>query len=359
MVISSNQRFSTTYVQRLDLAPQGFSAKTTPSPTFLQRVQDTLPGFVRSFFGLDPLHNQPLVPNPHNPFQSPLSKPLYVFGDIHGELVGFYENLQNAGLIDAHSNWTGQDQVLVQLGDVIDRGFFSEECWVYLENLQQKAVESGGQVVRLIGNHELNLLQGKKILASFFLNDVDAFTEKLTNDVLSGRVQLAYTDGKRLYVHAGLRSKIRHQLMLEIKELKKCSVDEVYLEDIVQYVNSLLIQAIQEKDFSHTIFNVGPLRGGSDSRGGMLWVDLKELLDSNHARALPQVIGHNPPRHPEDPPIRITETQGLIEVDAGMNAIYGGRRAYVVFSKDQIKVRHKNAENQQWQEKIAPDLIGA
>jgi calcineurin-like phosphoesterase family protein len=50
-----------------------------------------------------------------------------VIGDVHGELNGFKEILRHAGLIDDHDSWTGGRSLLIQTGDVIDRGPHSPE----------------------------------------------------------------------------------------------------------------------------------------------------------------------------------------------------------------------------------------
>ena len=76
-------------------------------------------------------------------------------GDIHGELKGFKEILAQAALKDARGNWSGKEAVLVQTGDVIDRGPHSIEAVQLLRQLQTQASAAGGQVVRLCGNHEL------------------------------------------------------------------------------------------------------------------------------------------------------------------------------------------------------------
>lgn len=285
------------------------------------------------------------------------NKELVVFGDIHGEIFGFIENLLNAELIDEEGNWAGKDQVLVQLGDVIDRGYASEAAWEYLSLLQLQAENSKGEVVRLIGNHELLVLEGYYHYAAQVIQNPKAFAEKVKAEIISGKVKLAYTDGKRLFVHAGLRTEMRDLLVKELMEKKECSSEEIYLKDLVTYVNELLVKAVQEEDFSHPIFDIGVSRGGNKKVGGILWEDLSELIHSQRALDIPQVIGHNPPRQKDDPLIRISESQKLVEVDAGLNPIYGGNKAYVIFNPSEIKVRAKDPEKQQWIEMVAQDYL--
>jgi len=68
------------------------------------------------------------------------------------------------------------------------------------------------------------------------------------------------------------------------------------------------------------------------------------------------VVGHNPPRYTFEPPIRITDSQRLIEVDAGLNPVYGGNQAYVVFEKSDIRVRVKD-QDEGWFEQVAHDVF--
>lgn len=289
--------------------------------------------------------------------QIPLNQELVVLGDIHGEIVGLIENLLNAGLIDLEGNWAQTESIFVQLGDVIDRGYASEAAWNYLARLQAQAEEGKGKVVRLIGNHELMVLEGIYKLASQVIIDPEQFALKVKEEIKLGKVKLAYTDGKRLFVHAGLRTKMRDLLIQELTAKKRCSSEDLYLGDLVDYLNELLIQAVEADDFSHPIFNVGISRGGDQSIGGILWEDISEILKSKRALDVAQVIGHNPPRHLQDPMIRITESQKLVAVDAGLNPAYGGNRAYVIFNDSEIKIRAKNCKMQQWIELIAKDHL--
>jgi hypothetical protein len=271
------------------------------------------------------------------------NKSVYVFGDIHGELNGFWENLLNAGLIDNDKKWVGKSCVMVQMGDVIDRGIMSEEAWDYLKELQAQAEKTSGTVVRLTGNHELMVLEGNFHYANRVIKNPEKFAEKVKAEILNGNARLAYTDGKRLYTHAGLRSKIRELIISEIMAKQQNGNNQVFVEDIVDHLNGILVKAVENNDFSHPIFQVGHSRGGNHSHGGVLWEDVSEMLSSKNARDIPQVIGHNPPRYRGESPIRVTESKRLVNVDAGLNHLYGGHRAYVVFEGSDIIVKNKVA----------------
>lgn len=282
-------------------------------------------------------------------------KRIFAFGDIHGELKGLCENLLDAGLIDNEGKWIGESCIMVQMGDVIDRGAKSEEAWNYLNELQTQADKTTGKVIRLTGNHELMVLQGNFHYANSVIKDPAKFAEKVKIEILSGNVRLAYTDGKRLYTHAGLRSKVREQIIKEIMEKQSNANGQIFVEDIVDYLNNLLLKAVEHNDYTHAIFQVGYSRGGDHSNGGVLWEDVSEMLRSANARDIPQVIGHNPPRSPGESPIRVTESKRLVNVDAGLNRIYGGHLAYVVFEGSDIIIRNKVAGF--WMQNKTKDIV--
>lgn len=75
-------------------------------------------------------------------------------GDLHGDHAAFVAILRAARLIDERGHWAGGDAVLVQTGDVTDRGPDSLRIIRDLIRLQQEAPRAGGRVVALIGNHE-------------------------------------------------------------------------------------------------------------------------------------------------------------------------------------------------------------
>jgi hypothetical protein len=76
-------------------------------------------------------------------------------GDIHGAFEQFVAILRTAGLIDNRNRWTGKKAVLVQTGDVVDRGPDSRKALDLLRKLEGEAQRAGGRVYALLGNHEL------------------------------------------------------------------------------------------------------------------------------------------------------------------------------------------------------------
>src|SRR5438552_1865543 len=70
-------------------------------------------------------------------------------GDVHGAYPQFATILEKTGVIDAHKNWIGGSTILVQTGDILDRGPQPRACLDLLMKLEQQAPKSGGRVVAL------------------------------------------------------------------------------------------------------------------------------------------------------------------------------------------------------------------
>lgn len=81
-------------------------------------------------------------------------------GDLHGDYDAWRDIARDAGLVDAKSRWSGGATVLVQTGDVADRGADSRRIIRDLMRLQREAARAGGRVVALVGNHEAMNMTG-------------------------------------------------------------------------------------------------------------------------------------------------------------------------------------------------------
>ena len=57
--------------------------------------------------------------------------------------------------------WNGNDTILVQTGDIVDRGPYGFIIYQFLQVLKKQSHEKGGDVILLLGNHELMNLRGK------------------------------------------------------------------------------------------------------------------------------------------------------------------------------------------------------
>jgi hypothetical protein len=86
--------------------------------------------------------------------QRPAVQRIVAIGDLHGDYGAWTAIAHAAGLIDDQGRWVGKKTILVQAGDVPDRGPDSAKILRQLMRLQKEAPRRGGQVIALIGNHE-------------------------------------------------------------------------------------------------------------------------------------------------------------------------------------------------------------
>jgi hypothetical protein len=81
-------------------------------------------------------------------------------GDVHGAFDAFAGILRSASLIDDQHRWIGGKTILVQTGDVTDRGAGVKPVMDLLMALEPQASKAGGRVEVLLGNHEVMNLVG-------------------------------------------------------------------------------------------------------------------------------------------------------------------------------------------------------
>jgi len=259
-----------------------------------------------------------------------------VVGDVHGELGSLKEILIHAKLIDQEENWAGECSVLIQTDDVIDRGPDSWGCIEFLQKIQEQAQDAGGQVVRLCGNHEVMLMEDSSNRYVNFKKP-EKLASLIKEEISLGKIQASYTDGERLYTHAGLRSEIRAALEKEI------GAERVDLKRLSDHINKVFRDAVKKKDFeTHAIFHVDLKRGGSHEVGGIFWGDYSLICDSLMAYNIPQIFGHTPTRKKG---VMHSHSFKLIDIDAGMHDGYGGNILYLEIGKSgNILQHHKDRD---------------
>lgn len=90
----------------------------------------------------------------------PANERVVAVADLHGDLERSLEVLRLAGLVDQAGHWCGGQAVLVQTGDLLDRGDQGSELIDLMQRLQVEAAQAGGRVEVLLGNHETMNLMG-------------------------------------------------------------------------------------------------------------------------------------------------------------------------------------------------------
>jgi hypothetical protein len=113
-------------------------------------------------------------------------------GDLHGNYEGLRTILERSGVIDRKERWVAGGTHLVQLGDVLGRGGEPGKIFRLLKRLEQEALEAGGRVHLLLGNHEAMSISGM-----LMYNTVEEFRDLADEDWLEPA-----GDGEAWEVHA-------------------------------------------------------------------------------------------------------------------------------------------------------------
>ena len=228
-----------------------------------------------------------------------------VVGDVHGQYDAFVTILRHAGLIDGQLNWCGRRNRLVQMGDILDRGPKPRQVDDLLDKIQQQANAEQGEVIRLVGNHELELLMSNFLISGFGKEEARFMRDKIKRQVLDFEVRAAYAYKGFLFTHAG----VTHKLM----KIFKMQLDELTENNVAIMINMIFREAIKHEFFRHPIFNISLHRSGTDKFGGIFWEDLDDLLASCPRSELKQVVGHTPVEE-----IVVDNGCNIIPVDVGL-----------------------------------------
>ncbi|WP_394822449.1 shewanella-like protein phosphatase [Pendulispora albinea] len=97
----------------------------------------------------------PSIPPLSERLSRPAPERLVAIGDLHGDLEKTRRVLRLAGAIDANDAWIGGKLMVVQTGDEIDRGDDDRRILDLIEKLKGDAKKAGGELIALVGNHEL------------------------------------------------------------------------------------------------------------------------------------------------------------------------------------------------------------
>ena len=239
-------------------------------------------------------------------------------GDLHGKIESLVEILDHLGIAVYRynsssnikcswndSNTSTRRTVIIQTGDIVDRGENSNLIFDCLESLQSSSSVvqhvKRNEVIRLLGNHELLWLSGDTVYKHPLdtKEKVEKLVKKLIDGILSGNIKGAhyiesFAGMKLLFSHAGLRNEM-------IQTFNNFSSDPFLARDAAEMINRVLVESCQSNsllcNFKHPIFSIGKDRGGTQI-GGSFWTDfsvLQEdaLLSTSKSRIdFIQVVGH-------------------------------------------------------------------
>lgn len=231
---------------------------------------------------------------------------LVIIGDVHGHFEQFVQLLRRAGLIDASLNWVGGADRLLQIGDIFDRGPLSLEADSLLEKLQAQAPNFKGEVVRLMGNHELEIMLGNFSVTDLPKGQLPLLQQHFTRQVLSGKIKAAYAYKGFLCTHAGVTQKLLRVF--------KAQLDNPDAANLAILINFIFRESVAHNFYKHPIFNISISRSGTNRFGGIFWEDLEDLIISYKQSPFWQVVGHTPIDH-----IVIDQNRRMIATDIGIH----------------------------------------
>ncbi|MCY7271985.1 MAG: metallophosphoesterase [Sphingomonas bacterium] len=296
-------------------------------------------------------------------------------GDLHGDYSAWIDIARNARLVDATNKWIGGQTILVQTGDIVDRGADSLKIIRHLQQLDGEAKRAGGRVIVLLGNHEAMLVTGDfryvtpgeyaafadrqskarrdaafdanaKAIVDFYhqrdasLSPRAIRAEWITTNPL-GKVEFvaawspsgelgrwaatlpaAAKVGDSLFVHGGISAKYSLVPLVEINRRARVA-----------------IQAGDASDEAIINDQMGPLwyrglvsRAGDSPAAGRPTIDseLDGALRGQGVRRL--VIGHTP----EIKGIAIQRGGKLVQIDTGISRYYGGKLGWLEIIGDRL-----------------------
>ncbi|OII77116.1 serine threonine protein phosphatase [Cryptosporidium andersoni] len=148
-------------------------------------------------------------------------------GDVHGDFNSVFTILYLSGIIDTNLNWIANNTLLIQMGDVVDRGHHGLRIYKLFYNLSFKALEKNSRLIQLLGNHEIMNLCGQ--LQYVTDEDFDSYGGKMMRQYEWSKhgfigkylrnLNIAIKVNDTIYVHAGLVPKYARMGLEEIAKL--------------------------------------------------------------------------------------------------------------------------------------------
>ena len=121
-------------------------------------------------------------------------------GDLHGDYEAWSDIAKAAGISKDGKRWSGGTTVLVQMGDITDRGPDSLKIIRDLQRLAKEAPRKGGRVEVLLGNHEaMNVIGDLRYVdpgeyAAFATRNSEQLRRRLWQAIAPERIASARVD---------------------------------------------------------------------------------------------------------------------------------------------------------------------
>lgn len=256
-------------------------------------------------------------------------KRVVAVGDIHGDYKKLIKVLHTAKIIDNKSNWIAKDTILIQTGDLIDRGNDTILIFDLMMKLKEQAKKHGCILYLLLGNHELMNLQedyryvtrGDVISFGGMANRRKEFSlDGKYGKLLRSEMNATMIIDDTLFVHAGLTT-----------VFAKYGVDQ--MNDHIHYI--LKTYPADQLFYAPIFSNNGPFWTRFLSMGQEVAVceELNMVLEMMNVKRM--VVGHTVQ---ENRKINTRCGNKFLLIDVGMSEFYGGAFAYLEFLNDKNEI---------------------
>jgi len=265
-------------------------------------------------------------------------KRIVAIGDIHGDCTKLKEILVHAEVINKREQWIAYDTLLVQTGDLIDRGGHIKDILELLIKLRREAKKKRSDVHLLFGNHEILNFRGNyqftshsdlKSWKSLEFREHQFSIEGKYGKWMRTDLNITMVVGNSLFAHAGLTPKFAQMGIDNINRQAR--------EILVNAPSFAELYQMGLKNQTHPLYNDPIL-----SDGGPLWIRDYSMKDESSicpeiettlqmVNAKRMIIGHTVQNYGE---IHSRCNGKLILIDIGLSYCYGSYFGYVEIKND-------------------------
>lgn len=168
---------------------------------------------------------------------------IVVIADLHADIFRFETILRDANILDIKGKWIAEpNTVVIQLGDQIDPKDVDDiddrhhfKMIYFTNNLQKMAAANKGQIISLIGNHELYNIDNIK-------------KKQQLREIIASRPVLLQTD-KYIFCHGGFKK--QHYFLLDIYNNTISGINEIW----TKYVCDIPLTLNEEMLLRHLILD--------------------------------------------------------------------------------------------------------
>lgn len=256
------------------------------------------------------------------PQQKKAQNRLMAIGDVHADLEATKEVLILANIIDQNHKWIAKNTILVQTGDLTDRGPDGDAILKFLKQLEEEAPKHNSQFITLLGNHEsMNLMGDWRYVSSEDIEDFGGLEQR----------KAAFIDGgtwRSWFLTHDAVQKIGHTVFVH------GGISEEYAKLGIEEINKQIREALTIRSRTDILSSNGPLwyRGYLQNEETIACAELERALDLLNAKRM--VVGHTTQRSGQ---IAHRCNGALIGIDTGISAHYGKNLSVLDLTSDDAR----------------------